>query len=60
MHTWEKLDKAKKVTITLGVNEWMDGDRRTYGSGKITVPSDAPPRPSEQHAWSKANNKWII
>lgn len=60
VRTWEKLDTKPAKQVTLGVNEWMDGDRRTYGSGKITVPSDAPPRPSEQHAWSKANNKWII
>ena len=45
----------------LGVGEFIDGSgRRTYGSGRATIPQDAPPRPSERHQWSAESNTWII
>lgn len=45
----------------LGVGEFVDGSgRRTYGSGRATIPQDAPPRPSERHQWSAESNTWII
>ena len=45
----------------LGVGEFIDGTgRRTYGSGRATIPQDAPPRPSERHQWSAESNTWII
>lgn len=58
VRTWEKKDK--KAAPKLGPDEWMDGERRTYGTGEITIPLDAPSRPSSRHAWSKANEKWIL
>lgn len=58
VRTWEKKDK--KAAPKLGPDEWMDGERRTYGTGEITIPLDAPARPSSRHAWSKANGKWIL
>ena len=60
VHTWEKMEKSKKAAPKLGPDEWMDGERRTYGTGEITIPLDAPARPSSRHAWSKANGKWIL
>ena len=45
----------------LGVGEFIDGSgRRTYGSGRATIPQEAPPRPSERHQWSAESNTWII
>lgn len=45
----------------LGVGEFIDGSgRRTYGSGRATIPLDAAPRPSERHQWSAESNTWII
>lgn len=46
----------------LGVGEFIDKatGRRTYGSGKATIPQDAPPRPSERHAWDSATSKWVL
>ena len=45
----------------LGVGEFIDGlGRRTYGSGRATIPQGAPPRPSERHQWSAESNTWII
>lgn len=45
----------------LGVGEFLDGTgRRTYGSGRATIPQDAPPRPSERHQWSAESQTWII
>lgn len=45
----------------LGVGEYLEkSGRRTYGSGKVTIPQDAPPRPSERYAWSNEQNNWIL
>ena len=33
---------------------------RTYGTSGVIVPNDAPPRPSNQHIWSKNEAKWKI
>jgi hypothetical protein len=63
VRTWEKNgvdSKSQSKPSNLGVGEWMDGDRRTYGSGATTIPIDAPARPSERYGWSKAQGKWII
>lgn len=49
---------AKKPN--LGDGEWIgkDGQRR-YGSGKHTVPFDAPPRPDASSYWSAETNSWV-
>lgn len=48
--------------ITLGVGEYIEPNtgRRTYGTGKATIPPTAPARPSERHSWDKATNSWIL
>lgn len=47
--------------IDLGVGEWIDKNGlRRYGTGKYTVPMEAPPRPSEKHAWDSATSKWVL
>lgn len=48
--------------ITLGVGEYIESQtgRRTYGTGKATIPSDAPPRPSERHSWDSASKSWVL
>lgn len=47
---------------TLGVGEYIDTatGRRTYGSGKATIPMDAPARPSERHAWDAQSKSWVL
>lgn len=50
--------RAGGVTVRLGPGEWMEGDRRTYGDGRYTVPADAAPRPSERHFWSAESHQW--
>lgn len=60
-----KQDKERKRTesknVRLGADEWIDKDgRRTYGSGKFTVPNDAPPRPSVKHVWVNSDHQWMI
>lgn len=48
------------VSVTLGVGEWIDAyGRRTYGSGKATIPEDAPPRPGDKYTWDAATKSWI-
>ncbi|MDR0431180.1 MAG: conserved phage C-terminal domain-containing protein [Tannerellaceae bacterium] len=43
----------------LGADEWMRPDgTRTYGSGKTTVPIDAPPRPSVSWWWNDGLKQW--
>ena len=51
-----------KAGITLGVGEYIESQtgRRTYGTGKATIPDNAPARPSERHSWDAASSSWII
>lgn len=50
-----------KPEINLGVGEWIDKNGlRKYGTGKYTVPMEAPPRPSEKHAWDAATANWVL
>ena len=47
--------------IKLGVGEYIDDTgRRTYGTGRATIPYDAPPRPSERYSWNASNSQWIL
>lgn len=48
--------------VTLGVGEYIEQQtgRRTYGTGKATIPPTAPARPSERHSWDAATNSWIL
>ena len=48
--------------VTLGTGEYIEQGtgRRTYGSGKYTVPQSAPPRPSDRHSWNSSTNEWIL
>lgn len=54
--------KKPQDNPNLGVGEYIDSEtgRRTYGSGKATIPQDAPPRPSDKHAWDSATSKWVL
>lgn len=46
--------------VKLGCDEWIRPDgTRTYGDSGITVPLDAPPRPSHAYLWMKSENKWF-
>lgn len=49
-------------SAALGAGEYFTAEdhRRTYGSGKATVPNDAPPRPSERHTWNAINQQWVL
>lgn len=48
--------------VTLGVGEYIDPTtgRRTYGTGKATIPPTAPARPSEKHQWDSKTQAWIL
>ena len=58
----EKVARACENGNGLGHGEFIDKatGRRTYGSSKATIPQDAPPRPSERHAWDAASQTWIL
>ena len=44
-----------------GEGEYKNSNgNRTYGTSGVIVPTDAPPRPSNQHIWSKNEAKWKI
>lgn len=72
LSTWKRNDdKSRKPrysteqTSKLGENEWIDTlsdgtRRRTYGTGRMTIPFDAPPRPSSQFAWNPNTGQWDI
>lgn len=66
VRTWEQRDGRPRRTVnggaTLGAGEFIEQGtgRRTYGSGKYTIPNDAPPRPSERHTWNSITKEWIL
>jgi hypothetical protein len=45
--------------VQLGYGERIVDGRRTYGTGKSTIPMDAPPRPADGYSWDGANKRWI-
>lgn len=48
--------------IRLGVGEYIEQGtgRRTYGTGKATIPMDAPARPSERYQWNATSQTWVL
>lgn len=64
-NNWAGLFELKESTsvlksVKLGNGERIENGRRTYGTGKATIPMNAPPRPSERHAWDSLTQKWIM
>ena len=53
------IQAEKIIDVKLGSSERIDNGRRTYGSGRVTVPMDAKPRPSDNYQWSIPNNDWV-
>ena len=63
VRTWEKHDGRayKHQGVALGVGEWIDETgRRTYGTGKATIPLNAPARPSDRYCWDAQTQNWIL
>lgn len=57
----KRVSLAPSSNNSLGVGEYIDANgKRTYGSGRVIIPQDAPPRPSERHSWNASNNQWIL
>ena len=57
----QQKEQIASSGIRLGYDEWIDeSGRRTYGTGKFTVPNDAPPRPSGKHVWVNSDHQWTI
>ncbi len=56
------VNRGSLPSANLGVGERIDEEtgRRTYGSGRATIPNDAPPRPSDKHAWDDKSKNWIL
>jgi hypothetical protein len=55
-----KSDAAAAQNVKLGYGERIENGRRTYGTGKATIPMNAAPRPSERHSWDSSTQKWIM
>lgn len=69
VRTWEAKRKQQSTPtpannpagILLGPGEFIRQDgSRTYGTGIVTVPQSAPPRPNERCTWSSQYNNWIM
>lgn len=58
VRTWEKNPVATNNNLGVGESINEQGER-TYGRGVI-VPIEAPPRPSSNHFWHKAEKEWRI
>lgn len=54
--------RVSQTSANLGVGEYIEQGtgRRTYGSGRATIPADAPARPSDRHSWDAASKTWIL
>lgn len=53
--------QRQQAGVKLGVGEYItDTGRRTYGTGKATIPMSAPPRPSERYSWNADSEDWIM
>ncbi len=48
--------------IQLGAGEYIERGtgRRTYGTGRVTIPAGAPARPSERYAWNESSQNWVL
>ncbi len=48
--------------IQLGAGEYIEQGtgRRTYGTGRVTIPAGAPARPSERYAWNESSQNWVL
>lgn len=55
-----KGQQRKAGSATLGCDERIENGRRTYGSGKVTIPMNAPPRPGDKYAWDSSTQKWVL
>ena len=57
-----QCQQRTQAGVTLGIGEYIEPQtgRRTYGTGKATIPPTAPARPSERHSWDAATNSWIL
>ena len=55
-----KGQQHKTGSTTLGCDERIENGRRTYGSGKVTIPMNAPPRPGDKYAWDSSTQKWVL
>lgn len=60
VRTWERTSPKPTAQANLGADERVENGRRTYGSGSVTVPMEAPPRPSAKHAWKAATGQWVV
>ena len=66
VRTWEQRDgrprrKNNQQANNLGVGEYIDDTgRRTYGTGRATIPMSAPPRPSEKYSWDEQSQNWVM
>ena len=49
----------KSLGISEEADEFIKDGIRTYGSGKVSVPMDAPKRPSNNYAWSDVSKQWV-
>lgn len=58
----KRASPPKQDDVTLGIGEYIDAKtgRRTYGTGRATIPIEAPPRPSERHSWDSVSKSWVL
>jgi hypothetical protein len=55
----QKPTSSPPAGVQLGYGERIVDGRRTYGTGKSTIPMNAPPRPGDGYSWSAEANKWV-
>lgn len=58
----KRASPPQQDDVTLGIGEYIDAKtgRRTYGTGRATIPTEAPPRPSERHSWDSVSKSWVL
>ena len=51
---------VQPANVKLGPGERIENGRRTYGTGRVTIPMNAPARPDERWSWNAETQKWEL
>ena len=54
------ITPVQPANVQLGAGERIENGRRTYGTGRVTIPMNAPARPDERWSWNAETQKWEL
>ncbi|MBQ2189044.1 MAG: hypothetical protein II401_10885, partial [Bacteroidales bacterium] len=54
------IKPVQPANVQLGAGERIENGRRTYGTGRVTIPMNAPARPDERWSWNAETQEWEL